>query len=344
MSEAPIRFAAIGLDHPHIFGQAGALVSAGAELISYHAADPAGAEGFARVFPHARQVSDERAILEDGSIEIVTSASVPADRAPLGLRVMEHGKDFLVDKPGMTTLAQLADVREVQRRTGRIYSVFFSERFESRATTRAGELVASGAIGEVVQTVGMGPHRPNLPARPPWFVVRERYGGILCDLASHQCDQFLHFAGAGSAEIIAATVANYANPEHPGLEDYGELLLRAGRVSGSIRVDWYTPGGLSSWGDVRLFVVGTGGYLEIRKNLDLCGRPGGEHLLLVDGNETRRFDCQHDPLPFAERFLADVRARTETAMSQAHCFAACELALRGQAQAVRRGHLAGAVA
>lgn len=342
MASAPVRFAVIGISHSHIYSQVATLLAAGAEFVSFHSDEPELAAGFARTFPQARRVEDERAILEDASIAVVTSASIPSERAPLGVRVMQHGKDFLVDKPGVTDLGQLAEVRRVQEETRRIYSVFFSERFESRATVRASELVRQGALGRVIQIVGLGPHRASLPSRPPWFFDRTRYGGILCDIASHQVDQFLHFAGARTAEISSSLVANYAHPEHPGLEDYGEVHLRTPTTTGLARVDWFTPDGLSTWGDGRLFVLGTEGHLEVRKYCDLGGRTGGDHLFLVDKAETRRFDCQHVELPFGRLFLDDVRHRTETAMSQAHCFTACELALRAQAGAERRGHLAGA--
>ena len=339
MSDGPIRFGVVGLNHSHIYGQVGALVAAGADFAGYFAPEAELMAAFARVFPDVPGVSDERAILEDPSIAVVTSAAIPSDRAALGLRAMRHGKDFLVDKPGMTSLAQLAEARRVQAETGRIYSVFFSERFESRATVRAGELVRGGAIGQVVQIVGFGPHRTSLSSRPAWFFQRARSGGILCDIASHQVDQFLHFAGSETAEVVASTVANYKHPEHPELEDYGEIHLRARDTHGLARVDWYTPDGLSTWGDGRLFVLGTEGYLEIRKYCDLGGRTGGDHLFLVDGREMRRIDCAQLELPFASLFLDDVRHRTQTAMPQSHCFSACELALTAQARAERRGHL-----
>lgn len=339
MSDGALRFAAIGLNHPHIYGQVAALRAAGAELAGYFAAEPELAQAFARAFPDAPAVKDERAILEDPSIAIVTSAGIPNERAALGVRVMQHGKDFLVDKPGMTSLDQLALVRRVQRETGRIYAIFFSERLESRATVRAAELVRAGAVGRVVQILGLGPHRANLASRPAWFFERERYGGILCDIASHQVDQFLHFAGVETAEVVASTVANYKHPEHPGLEDYGEIHLRAEDVHGLARVDWYTPDGLATWGDGRLFVLGTEGYVEVRKYCDLGGRNGGDHLFLVDGRDMRRIDCAQVELPFARLFLDDVRHRTQTAMPQSHCFTACELVLVAQARAERRGHL-----
>ena len=140
----------------------------------------------------------------------------------------------------------------------------FSERFEVEAVTRADELVRAGAVGTVVQTVGLGPHRLNRATRSSWFFERERYGGILCDIASHQVDQFLHFTGSTEAEVVASAVGNFANPDDPGLEDFGEILLRSQSGQGYIRVDWYTPDGLPTWGDGRLTILGTEGYIELR--------------------------------------------------------------------------------
>jgi predicted dehydrogenase len=325
----------MGLDHPHIFGMAHAVVSAGAELAWLHPPDAPLAAAFAKLHPGARPAREPAEILEDPAVSLVLCAGVPCERAPLGIEVMRHGKDFLVDKPGFTTLGQLEEARRVQRETGRIYSVCFSERFESRAAERASQLVAQGAIGRVIHTVGLGPHRANLGQRPAWFFERERYGGILTDIASHQVDQFLHFTGSRAARVVYSAVANRAHPEHPELEDFGEALLEGEGASGYVRVDWFTPPGLPVWGDGRLFLLGTEGSLELRKYLDPAGRPGGDHLFLADGRETCHIDCRDVPLPFGARLLDDVRARTETAMSQAHCFLASELALSAQAQARR---------
>ena len=340
MPESPLRFAAIGLNHPHVCAQVAALKRAGAELAAFYAAEPELARGFGQLFPEATSASGEAQILQDERVAIVVCAAIPSERAGIAIRAMRHGKDVLVDKPGVTTPSQLAEVRDAVAQTGRIFSVFFSERFESRATLRAAELVHSGAIGQVVQIVGFGPHRANLAQRPDWFFRRERYGGILCDIASHQIDQFLHFASADGADISQALVANYAHPEHPEFEDYGELHLQTPRTTGTLRVDWFTADGLPTWGDGRLFVLGTEGSLEVRKYCDVAGRPGADHLFLVDAREARRIECDEGELPFARQFLTDVRERSESAMTQRHCFTVCELALRAQAQATRRGHLA----
>ena len=165
-------------------------------------------------------------ILEDQSIELVVSAAIPDERAALGIEVMRHGKDYMADKPGMTTLEQLAEVRKVQAETKRIYSILYSERHENKATIRAGDLVKAGAIGKVIQTIGLGPHRMNPDKRPAWFFEKARYGGIICDIASHQFDQFLFFTGSTKAEIVASQVRNANHPQYPGLEDFGDVMLR----------------------------------------------------------------------------------------------------------------------
>ena len=332
-----IRVAALGLNHNHIYGQTRAVVNAGAELVAVHAEEDDLVTAYSQEFPQARRVATRQEILDDPSIDLVVSATVPDVRAATAIEVMRHGKDVMVDKPGVITLDQLAQVRRVQAETGRIFSVCFSERFETRSTAAASRLVAAGAIGRVIQTLGIGPHAlRNLP-RPDWFFQRARYGGILTDIAAHQCDQFLHFTGSSSAEVVAAHIGNFGNPETPELEDFGDVVLRGNGGMGYIRVDWFTPRGLGVWGDGRLTILGTDGYIELRKYIDIAGRPGADHLFLVDNDGIRHVDCKDEPLPYGPRLIRDVLDRTETAMAQAHCFLATELALTAEAKAVRVG-------
>lgn len=331
----PIRFATIGLNHYHIHGMTDALKEAGAVLVAVHEPEDELAAPYLAKHPEAKRLADKRAILEDNTIQVVASASIFDERAALGIEVMRHGKDFFVDKPGMITLDELAEVRRVQRETSRKYIVCFSERLEQKATVKAGELVQAGAIGRVIQTIGLGPHQHRPHMRKPWFYQRKRYGGILCDIASHQMDQFLFFTRSTTAEIVAAQIANRNHPQHPELEDFGDVLLRGPTASGYVRVDWFTPDGLGTWGDGRLTVLGTEGYIELRKYIDIGGRPGPNHLFLVDRNGIRHIDCNDVVLPFGRQFLADVVERNETAIGQEHVFLACELALTAQAKAIR---------
>jgi predicted dehydrogenase len=328
-----IKFAVIGINHSHVNSQTDAVIRGGGELVSVYAKEPDLLAAFCKRYPQAKQARSENEILDDRSIALVVSAAIPNERAPLGIRVMQHGKDYMSDKPGITTLDQLAEVRRVQAETHRIYSIMYSERFENRATVKAGELVKAGAIGGVIQTVGLGPHRMTPKSRPAWFFDRPSYGGILCDIGSHQADQFLYFTSSTRGEVVCSQVGNVHHPQYPGLEDFGDCVLRGDHGTGYIRVDWFTPDGLSTWGDGRLTIVGTDGFIEIRKNVDIGGRPGANHLFIVDQEDTRYIDCQNVPLPYGEQLVSDVVNRTETAMPQAHCFLATELMLKAEAQA-----------
>ena len=328
-----IRFGVIGANHSHIYGMIDAVVRGGGELVSVHVKEPELLAEFTRRHPQAKVARDEREVLEDSSIQLILSAIVPTERAPLGIRVMQHGKDFMADKPGITTLEQLAEVKRVQAATKRIYSIVYSERFENHATVKAGELAKAGAIGKVIQTVGLGPHRIHPPDRPEWFWDRAKFGGIICDIASHQFDQFLFFTGSTRATIVSSQVANVRHPDRPAFEDFGDATVRGDKGTGYIRVDWFTPAGLPTWGDTRLTILGTDGYIEIRKNVDLDGRAGGSHLFLVDQKGVQRIDAGNVDLPFGRQVVDDVLNRTETAMTQAHCFLATELALQAQKQA-----------
>jgi predicted dehydrogenase len=330
-------FAAIGINHGHIYGQTEIMLAAGCRLKSFFALEDDLAAAYAKAFPQAERVSDERAILEDPEILLVIGAGILAERAPMAVRAMRHGKDVMLDKPGATTLEQLAELRRTQAETGRILSILYSEHYTQRATIAAGELVRAGAIGRVLQTIGLGPHRVGNYQRPDWFWSRERTGGILCDIGSHQVEQFLFFTGSQRAEVVASQIANFDHSDRPGFEDFGDILLRSDHATGYIRVDWFTPDGMPTWGDGRLLILGNEGTIELRKYIDIAGRAAGDHLFLADRNGVRHIDCADTKITYGEELRSDVLNRTETAMSQAHCFLAMELALVAEAKAARIG-------
>ncbi len=327
----PLTFGAIGIDHRHIFGMAQNMMDVGATFKSWWTEGaPEPLAGFEKRFPNVSRVAEVADILDDADVDLVLISCVPADRAGHAIAAMHAGKDVMTDKPGCTTLAQLEAIKTAQRDTGRIWTVDFSERFEVASMTRAAELVAQGAIGTVIQTTGLGPHRLNAATRPDWFFERDRYGGILCDIASHQIDQFLFLTGQTDAEIRRAYVANYANRDHPSLQDFGEIVLQAGEAHGYIRVDWYTPDALPTWGDGRLTILGTEGYIELRKYVDVAGSDGIDHLYLVNGSRCEKVDCSDAGLPYFARLAEDIVNRTETAVAQAHTLKTMELAIKAQ--------------
>lgn len=325
-----IKFGVIGLNHGHIYGMSEALIGGGGSLVAVYAKQPDLLAGFTKRFPNVKIAKSEAEIIEDTNIQLVASASIPIDRAPLGIRVMKAGKDFMSDKPGILNFEQFEEVKKVQRETNRIYSIMYSERLGNPASVKAGELVKSGAIGKVVQTIGLGPHRMRPNSRPNWFFEPEKAGGILCDIGSHQCDQFLYYTDSKEAKVNFSQVGNFGNEAYPDYRDFGDMSVRSDHATGYIRIDWFTPEGLNTWGDGRTFILGTEGYIEMRKYTDIAGREGGNHLFLVDQKNTTYFDCSNVHMPYGEQLVSDVVNRTETAMTQSHCFLATELALAGQ--------------
>ena len=333
-----IKFAVCGISHDHIYGMVGAIERGGGVLVAWHGAEPDKIAAFAKRYPNAKMAASEKEILEDKSIQLVLSSTIPNERAALGVRVMESGKDFLSDKPGMTTLEQLSEVRRTIEKTKRIYGILYSERLEVKAAVKAGELVQAGAIGRVIQTINIAPHQivqgggdgGGAGARPEWFYEPEKYGGILCDIGSHQVDQFLFYTASKSAEIVESQVCNVAHPQHPKFQDFGDMVLRGDRGFGYVRLDWFTPDGLGTWGDGRLFILGTKGYIEVRKYTNVAVSKQGNNLFLVDGTQQRYIDCNNVALPFGPQFVADIVNRTHVAQDQVQTLLAAELVIKAQ--------------
>lgn len=331
-----IRFGVIGLEHPHVDVMTAGLIDAGAIPVWVQDADPAKVLAFRGRFPQITEAPTEDWILADDSLQLVVSAAIPDQRGPLSTRVMRSGKDFLSAKPAFTTLSQLDEARTVAGTTGRKFFIFYSERVDVRSALMAGEIVASGRLGEIVQVHCLAPHRLNRSSRPAWFFDPARSGGILGDIGSHQFEQILHYGNIRKAAITHAYTTNRSVPEHPSFEDFGEAaMIGENGVTGYVRVDWLTPDGLGVWGDVRTTILGTKGTLEIRKYTDVARERSPDHLYLVDekGEHHLRPD-PGTPRPYFRDLLTDCVERSETAMTQEHAFLAMELSLKAQAMAM----------
>jgi predicted dehydrogenase len=342
--EAPkyhIKFAVCGMSHDHIYGMVGAVQRGGGELVTAWGGEEDKLAAFKKRFPDVKIAKTQDEIINDASIQLVLSSQIANERAPLGIKVMKHGKDYLSDKPGITTLEQLDDVRKTIAETKRIYAIMYSERLEVRAAVYAGKLVQQGAIGKVIQTINIAPHQiiqghgdaGGGGGRPEWFWNPDQYGGILCDIGSHQVDQFLFYTGSKQAEVVESQIANVRHPNRPRFQDFGDMVLRGDRGLGYVRLDWFTPDGLGTWGDGRLFILGTDGYMEVRKYVDVAVKKQGNNLFVVDNKEARYIDCNQMPLPFGPEFVADIVNRTHVAQDQEQCLLAAELVIKAQRDA-----------
>lgn len=336
-----IQFAVCGMSHDHIYGMIGAVQRGGGELVAAWGGEEDKLAEFARRYPTVKIARSQDEILENPSVQLILTSQVPLERADIAIRAMQQGKDVLSDKPGMTTLDQLAAIRKTIAATNRIYAIMYSELLEVKAAVYAGVLVRQGAIGKVIQTINIAPHQivqhggnaGGAMPRPAWFWDPDKYGGILCDIGSHQVDQFLYYTGSKQAEAVESQVANIRHPEHPRFQDFGDMVLRGDRGFGYVRLDWFTPDGVGTWGDGRLFILGTDGYIEIRKYTNISVSSKGNNLFLVDNKQARYIDCNHMPLPFGPQFAADLTNRTHQAQDPQECLLAAELVLKAQRSA-----------
>ena len=329
----------IGMDHGHIFGMCNGLAEAGADISLVWDPDKEKLDAFLKKFPQARAAKSREEVLEDPKIKLIASAAIPVDRCGIGIDAMRHGKDYFADKPPLITKAQLAQARNVVAETGKKYGVYFSERLHVEAAVYAGDLIEQGTIGKVVQVAVMAPHRLSAPSRPAWFWEKKYYGGIITDLGSHQLEQILYYTGAKNAKITGACIANYTNRAHPEFEDFGDATMICDNgAAGYFRVDWFTPDGLGAWGDGRAFIVGTEGYIEIRKYLNVAQDKEGDHIILVDKKGEKYIKAAGTcGFPYFGRYIRDCLDRTETAMTQEHAFTAIELAIEAQELALKSG-------
>jgi predicted dehydrogenase len=336
-----IKFSVCGMSHDHIYGMIGAVQRGGGVLVSAWGGEEDKIAAFKKRFPDVKIVATQDEIINDPSTQLVLSSQIANERASIGIRSMKHGKDFLSDKPGITTLEDLAAVRKTIAETKKIYAIMYSELLEVKAAIKAGELVQSGAIGRVIQTINIAPHQIQQgqgdagggSARPAWFWNPVQFGGILCDIGSHQVDQFLFYTGSTEAEIVESQIANVNHPQRPQFQDFGDMVLRGNRGLGYVRLDWFTPDGLGTWGDGRLFILGTQGYIEVRKYTNVAVSKQGNNLFIVDQKQARYIDCNNLSLPFGPQFVADIVNRTHVAQDQTQCLLAAELVIKAQKNA-----------
>ncbi len=330
------KIAAVSAEHGHLFGMVNSLKEAGAQIKWVYDKSPDNISKLKQKYPEASVARSIDEILDDQEIRLVAAADVPCRRAQLGIRVMQSGKDYFTDKTPFTTFEQIKEVRETVKSTSRKYMVYFAERIGVECAMLACEMIKQGAVGRVLNIIGLGPHHLGpLSSRPDWFFRKEDSGGILCDIGSHQCEQFLEFTGSEIASVNFARVCNFAHPEVPELEDFGEAsLIGDNGASFYFRVDWFSPDGLRSWGDGRTMIMGTDGTIELRKNIDIGTDLGSNRMYYFNGCREVNV-CVENTVgkPFFANLIRDCLDRTETAMTQERVFNAGKLALECQKKA-----------
>ena len=337
VGKGEFRVGVIGLDHGHIYGMCKGLREAGAEIFRVYDPDSGKIEAFRKIFPEAEAALSSDEIYSDPGLSLIASASVASERAGIGMKALDAGKDFFSDKPPFVKQAQVDAARRKVKETGRKWFVYYSERLHVEAAVYAERLINEGAIGDVVEIRGWGPHRIGLAERPAWFYEKEKYGGILTDIGSHQLEQILTYAHCTDARLISSRVGNLRHKEHPGLEDFGDAtFITDNGIPCYVNVDWFTPDGLGTWGDGRMLIIGTKGYIELRKYIDVAAENTPDHVILVDDKAEHHYRVNGKVgFPFFGAMILDCINRTENAISQEHVFRAIELAIEAEEKAIR---------
>lgn len=327
-----IVFAAVGLAHGHIYGMCHGLIRAGADLGFVYDRDPALVARFQKEFPTVQVANSEEEILKNPAVRLVASADIPARRAPLGVRVMQAGKDFLSDKASCTTLQQLEDIQTACAQTGQKFITYFGESVDSESMTFIYDRLARGMLGRVNSVIISAPHVLNAPSRPAWFFTREDQGGVLIDIGSHQVHQFLKLTGNATASITAARVANLRYPQYAEFDEVGDIMLTGQNgATGFMHISWDFPTGLGTWGDPRLIIEAEKGYIELRKNVNIGVDKQGEHVFLVSEDGTFHESVQGKiGSSFFHRVLWDVVHRTDTALPLEETVTTMKLCIEAQ--------------
>ena len=332
-----LNLGVMGIDHGHIFDMLDEMLKEGCGCDYFWTeGSPLTLDEFSKKYPQIKRADNKSDILNDEDIDMILISSIPKERANLSIDALKAGKDVMVDKPGCTTINQLNNLKQTVKETGKIWSINFSERFHVAAVVKAEELVAAGKIGKVIHTIGTGPHRQGNYERPDWFYDRNSYGGIITDIGSHQIHQFLVFTNSNKAKVNHALVENTNKRDFAGFQDFGEVNLTGNGGHGYVRLDWFTPDALPSWGDGRLFILGNKGFIEIRKYIDLAKSEKGDHLFLANDEKVNYIDCSNVKLSYFVNLIQDVLNRTETACSQKLTFLSMELAIKAQKLAEKK--------
>ncbi len=333
-----MRFAVIGLSHAHIFSMTESILGVpGVACGGFCPEDTPVGVGFAGRFADLPRRSRDD-LLGDPAIDLVLCADVNGLRGSVLVAALEAGKHVFVDKPPVTTLEQLDAVQRAAEASGKLFFVYFGERLENPLPIKARQLVREGRIGRTVNYIGLGPHKLSIEHRPAWMFDPELYGGILNDIAVHQVELFRWLTGERVARF-RSRVGNFATPQHPTFQDFGDTWFEGeGGTAGYVRVDWFTPDALPTWGDIRQMLVGSEGTLELRNNINIgSADPKPVLLLATRGSVPEAVDVADVDVGWAAQLVADVRDGVNRLMPHEETFAALRTVLSMQQQAERAG-------
>jgi predicted dehydrogenase len=181
-----------------------------------------------------KAVTDDRAIIEDASIEAISN-TLPTHLHPeTTIAALEAGKHVLLEKPFALTAADCDGMIAAAAASGRILMVAHVCRFWGEYVSLV-EFVHGGALGKPVSAVAS--RLSQLPAWADWFLDPALSGGAVLDLSVHDFDVMNWVLGTPK------TVYGRGREFRPGLWNDIHAEVDYGTASGFVEGSEFMPEG-----------------------------------------------------------------------------------------------------
>ncbi|RKN71210.1 Gfo/Idh/MocA family protein [Paenibacillus ginsengarvi] len=292
------RFGIYGCQHAHIASFVDQMLALGATCAGiYEPESPSLAQSLAQ--RHGIMLVDSPDAFLDSSVNVIGSSAVNNRKIDVIEWCERHGKHVMLDKPVATNREQLERLEAVLNRGSIQVGVMLTERFRASIHTLK-QAIDAGKLGRIVSISTRKPHRLSPASRHAWHFSKRESGGLVIDLFIHDFD-LLRFLTGQEVASVHSQVAKHILPEYPDFYDTAAAQVSmSGGTMAQLYTDWHTPTKSWTWGDCRIFIVGTEGCAELRLN----GDPSV-------GQEELYFQITHDE-PFAKMELT----KPETNLTQ----------------------------
>ncbi|MGQ9632259.1 MAG: Gfo/Idh/MocA family protein [bacterium] len=321
-----MKFGIIGCQHGHIAQFIDEMLAIpGTEFLGIVEDDPWLAESLSRRYDVP--LLERREDLLNLGVELVGSSARNDLKADLICYCLGRGLHVMVDKPLVITLGDLGRVMSAVEGSRAQLGLMLTERFNP-PIAHLKNLIDRGELGRIVHFTILKPHKIVASTRPPWHFVKSQNGGIIADLAIHDVDLLRWYLGC-EVKSFHAYESQYTLLDKPAFSDNAEIfLIMENGATAFLRPDWLMPDAYPTWGDGRIFCVGTEGCAEIRTTGDpFAGTPGE---LIVTTNKSAPRKITPDPVGrnLAQDFIDRIEGRGICLLTHSEIFKSTETTLR----------------
>lgn len=302
-----LTFSIIGCEHSHISTFIGEMLEQGHSCAGiYEAKNKQLLHELAEKFQ--LKIVDEMESLLGPEVSVIGCAAINNEKIAVIELCEKHGKHIMVDKPIVTNKEDFTRVQNVINRGKIQIGMLFTERFRPALNT-VKEKITQGDIGEIVSIEMRKPHRLKPDERPGWHFSKQQGGGIVVDLFIHDFD-LLRWLTAQDVTDLSGYVSKNILPEYPDFYDVASLqVLTEDGVIATLYADWHTPEKSWTWGDCRIFIVGTKGTFELRLSGDPFIHQDELVIRITHDEEVSEVKLNEVPTSITEDFLNRINGK-----------------------------------